>query len=138
VYGLRFNPPAEEMFDMHWSFYCTRGPTWGDFYVKDGLDNICYNYNLDPGPPTVETGFLDPDGLDSMLDDVDPVGMLSDGPLDYHVLRPDSTYGSGGDPPVIPEPITLAGASMGLVALGIARLRRRERRWLHHRGPTGS
>ncbi|MDO8587101.1 MAG: hypothetical protein Q7T82_08690 [Armatimonadota bacterium] len=119
LYGLRFNPLAEGQFGMTWSFWSDRAPVWGDFYArcggKMGGINRVYNYNNTGG---VENGFLDPNGDDALLDDIDPAGPASNGSLDFHILRPDS---------VVPEPSGLLALLCGAVGLGgiITRSRRR-------------
>ncbi|HUT36856.1 MAG TPA: choice-of-anchor D domain-containing protein [Planctomycetota bacterium] len=89
LYGVRFNPPSSGMYDMTWSFFSTRAPVWGDFYGRCGGAggiNRAYNYNLSAGG--VARGFLDPNGSDTLRDDIDPTGPAANGSLDYHALRP--------------------------------------------------
>jgi hypothetical protein len=77
IYGLKFDPIGDTSY-MAWSFYSDRAPVWGDFYAKNGqtggADNIAYN-----------VGFTSPDS--------DPTEPPADGPLDYHILVPDTTNG---------------------------------------------
>ncbi|UCG33363.1 MAG: hypothetical protein JSU68_01785 [Phycisphaerales bacterium] len=117
MWGINFDPPtADDYFTMTWSFWSNRMPVWGDFYARCGGGpggdeiNKAYNYNND-GLGT-ELGFLDPNGLDNVLDDIDPTDPPSDGSIDYHILRPDS---------YIPEP-----GAMGLIVFaGLMAVRRR-------------
>jgi len=111
VYGIRFNPLTSGLFDMAWSFYSNRQPVWGDFYAKDGGNpvNITYNYNMDASG--VARGFLDPDGIDTIRNDIDPTAGPSNGSIDFHILRPDTVR------TVIPAPgaLLLVGIGTGLV-----------------------
>ena len=117
VTGIRFNPLSSGLFSMTWSFWSDRAPVWGDFYARCGggpvgdLVNSAYNYNEDD--LGVERGFLDPNDDNSLLDDVDPVAMPSNGSVDFHILRPDS---------VVPEPSTPV-----LLLMGVGLLLRRSR-----------
>jgi hypothetical protein len=114
MYGIRFLPPTSGVTDMTWSFFSNREPVWGDFYAKDGgfqgVMNYAYNYNMDASG--VARGFLDPDGINTNRDDVDPTAPPSNGSLDFHVLRPD-TKGT----PVVPAPgaLLLGGIGAGFV-----------------------
>jgi len=109
IYGIRFNPAADGLFDMSWSLYSNRQPVWGDIYAKCGGgqgQNTAYNL-----------GFADPDNVDGTIDDLDPAEPASAGTVAnhffYHVLRPDTVGGPGPDPDnPVPEPGT-----MGLMAL---------------------
>jgi hypothetical protein len=92
VYGIRFNPTSSGQYSMTWTFWSTRAPVWGDFYVKDGGTNYAYNYNNTGG---VINGFV--------IGDVDPTAPPANGSVDYHILRPDA----------VPEPMTL-----GMILLG--------------------
>ena len=118
LWGINFDPPtADDYFEMTWSFWSNRMPVWGDFYARCGGGpggdeiNKAYNYNMDEF--NVERGFVDPNGLDDVLDDVDPTAPASNGSIDYHILRPDT---------VIPEPGTL-----GLLVFGGLLAARRRR-----------
>jgi hypothetical protein len=117
MYGLNFDPPTgDDYFAMTWSFWSNRAPVWGDFYARCGGGplgdeiNKAYNYNMDAS--LGERGFLDPNGIDAILDDIDPTAPASNGSLDYHILRPDS---------YIPEPTSLSLFALG----GLVVLRRR-------------
>jgi hypothetical protein len=111
VYGARFLPLSEGVTDMVWSFYSNRQPVWGDFYAKDGGNpvNMAYNYNMDASG--VARGFLDPDGVDTTRDDIDPTAGPSNGSIDFHILRPDTVS------TVVPAPgaLLLVGIGAGLV-----------------------
>ena len=108
AYGINFDPPTgDDYFTMTWWFWSNRVPVWGDFYARcgggpDGDEiNKCWNYNNTLG---VEKGFLDPDGIDDILDDIDPSDPPSNGSVDYHILRPDS---------YIPEPTAVLLLTLG-------------------------
>ncbi|MHB1191090.1 MAG: PEP-CTERM sorting domain-containing protein, partial [Armatimonadota bacterium] len=83
------------------NFRSDRAPVWGDFYAKDGKTDGVYNtlYN---------SGFADDD----------PIAPATNGSLDGHLLRPDTT----SDP--VPEPGTL----VGFITLGGSLLAMRRRR----------
>ncbi len=95
VYGIKFNPPADDLIGMSWLFYSDRSPVPGDIYVKGGGGN---------GSPDVawNAGFTGPD---------------LDLPDDYHVLVPDTN--TTGDPPGghAPEPVTVLGVLLGMGGL---------------------
>ena len=77
------------------SFTINRIPTWGDFYAKGGSDSFAYN-----------SGFAD----------ADPLAPLADGPLEGHLLVPDTR---------IPEPSTVALALLVLSVIFVSRAYRR-------------
>lgn len=112
VIGIRFDPVGVDPLSMTWTFFCNRMPVWGDFYAKDGNigggPNIAYNYNQSG----IETGFVDPDGNDSVRDDPDPVTGPSDGSVDHHILRPDA---------LVPEPVTVVLFGLGGLAVLVRR-----------------
>ena len=103
MWGINFDPPTgDDYFEMTWSFWSNRVPVWGDFYARcgggPGGEDI---YNM---TGEVEKGFLDPNGIDDVLDDIDPTDPPSNGSIDYHILRPDS---------YIPEPMTVSLLALG-------------------------
>ncbi len=110
VFGLRLVPPDDETFSMNWSFFSTKDPTPGDFFIKAGGGvpdpNAVYN-----------KGFVSPDINDSLADLDNPAAT-------FHILVPDTTGGTNGNH-VIPEPLTAGGLLMAVGALaGYLRRRR--------------
>ena len=133
MYGIRFHPLEGGLFDWTWSFFSNRQPVWGDFYGRCGGKlggiNHAYNYNL---TNSVETGFLDPDSNNAIIDDPDPANPAADGNSNnhffYHILRPDS-QGGGTQPepdPTVPEPCMMTLCGLAVVGVG-GYLRRRRR-----------
>ncbi len=116
VWGIKFDMPEYDGNDdkytwttLTWEFKSVREPMWGDFYAKDGKDE-----NTVPKIPIAlwNTGFGDP-GADTST----------------KIVRPDGGPGGGGGPPpdwVTPELPPGALLLLGLVPIGIARLRRRK------------
>jgi hypothetical protein len=123
VYGIKFNPASDDLSSVSWHFFSNRAPVWGDFLAKDGGSptNVAFNHHND-GLGT-ELGFLDPDGVNDVLDDPDPTVGPSDGSVDYHILRPDSV--DVPDKPT-PDPSGLTLAVLSALTLA-ARRRRRSR-----------
>ena len=91
-YGLKIDVTESADF---FSFTSTRGPVWGDFYMKDGKYelNDVYAYNASFGTP-------------------DPLDPPSDGSIGNKILRPD-TYTN-----IIPEPSTLLLLGSALALAG--------------------
>ena len=118
VYGIRFNPPTSGITDLTWSFYSNREPVWGDFYARcggfQGGINQAYNYNMDEFG--VASGFLDPDGDNTNLDDIDPTSPASNNSVNFHILRPDTV--------VIPAPGAVFLVSIGAGLAGWLKRRR--------------
>ena len=107
--GLRFNPLTTSPFSMTWTFWSNKAPVWGDMYARCGgkQGGINFAHNM---------GFTDTDGIDSIMDDIDPSALPSNGSIDNHILRPDST---------VPEPSGLMGLALGIGSLGAYLLRKR-------------
>jgi hypothetical protein len=112
IYGIKFEPVVDDSMSMTWSFYSDRAPVWGDFYAKDGNagggENYVYNSGL--GSP-----------------DSDPLADPADGPLDCHILVPDTFSDTPGDPGDPGDPVAepSALALMVLSGLGLTTRRRR-------------
>jgi hypothetical protein len=81
MYGLKIDAGGSPDF---FYFTSTRGPVWGDFYMKDGKQNQSDIYAYNAGFGTA-----------------DPLDAPSNGSIGNKILRPD-TYSN-----VIPEPSTL-------------------------------
>lgn len=109
--GIRFNPPTDSQYSMSWTFWSDRQPVWGDFYGRCGnKQNLGVNRAFNQNG---SLGFVDPNGSDTLMDDVDPTAPAANNSLDYHILVPDS---------LVPEPVT--ALSLGLGALLLRRRRR--------------
>ena len=120
LFGLDFQPLTSDATIMTWSFYANRPPVWGDFYARSsgsGPANYAYNFNNTGG---TLSGFLNPDGDNSVRDDVDPANDPSEGDYGYfyHILRPDTVIVN------VPEPGAATLLLAGCVLL-INRARRR-------------
>ncbi len=97
-----------------WSFYSPRAPVWGDFYAKDGVNNVS---GQKTNVVLWNAGFGSPDS--------DPTDAPADGSVGYHILRPD-TFNEGVPPNgETPELSTWLLLSLsGLAGAFVARRRR--------------
>jgi len=119
MYGMEFEPVADCATSITFSFYSNRTPVWGDFYAQSEghLPDFAFNYNNTGGHVS---GFINPDGNTSTLDDIDPTAPPSDecyGSF-YHILRPDTV--------IVPEPgaaslLALGGVLLAMRARKVAR-----------------
>ena len=97
-----------------YSFFSTRSPVWGDFFVKDGTAKNTTGKNT-----AWNADFFDADPTTPPQD-----GLLSDGTGGsiYKLLRPDTVAGGTSTPPTnIPEPMTTALLGTGLLGLFFSR-----------------
>jgi len=93
--GIKFTPGTDDVLVFWVSFNTPRSPVWGDFYAKDGTskdDNNNQFWNT-----AWNAGFTEPD--------TDPTAPWSNGPVDFHLLVPDTT--SGTDPIPVPGSLLL-------------------------------
>jgi hypothetical protein len=99
LYGITFDSTYGT--DLTFTFTSFRVPVWADFYAKcgavGGTQNTIWN-----------TGFTA----------ADPLGPITDGSLEYHILAPDT------ETEPVPEPGTMCLMGLGLVGLGYLRKRR--------------
>jgi hypothetical protein len=103
IYGLKIDEVSTKSLLV--TFDSDRAPVWGDFYAKDGTEDKgtvdVYLYN---------DGFFD----------ADPIAPLANGPLDGHLLVPDTIS-------VVPVPSAVLLGAMGLGISGQL-LRRKKKR----------
>jgi hypothetical protein len=97
IYGLKIDNVSTK--DLLVTFDSDRVPVWGDFYAKDGTDNL--------GGGVKEDVYLYNDGFFA----VDPIAPLANGPLNGHLLVPDTVS-------VVPVPGAVLLGALGLCTSG--------------------
>jgi len=109
LFGIKFDKVSEagEVISFSVDFYSDRNPVWGDFYSKDGVQNV-------KGVKTDNTawnaGFTSPD--------TDPSDDPDNGSIGSHLLVPDTQTTR------VPAPAALA---LGALGVGITNWLRRKR-----------
>lgn len=134
MYGIKFTPGSVTSATL--VMITDRAPQWGDFYARDGVDNVQSGPNQGRWDVAAwNAGF----GLtDWALTEADFNAMLygigSLTKYDNKILRPDTRTGippcvgdecEGSPPQGIPEPSSLALLGIGLLGAGLAKRRQR-------------
>lgn len=118
-HGMKLNLSSGAPADGHYrvTFITPRPPQWGDFYAKDGMSKSLNAFNA-----IWNAGYTKPD-LDPPA--ITQTQLIYPKDVGWHIVRPDSSSGSGHNP--VPEPSSLL--LMGLAAYGgtMMTLRRRRR-----------